>query len=188
MVSLCWCCREALWDAERGYNGERVEGLDFFVEHLPWKKLPKEVFAAHGSFEQAKQLRKERGYGRQNSVAPASHLDIIAASADQEQDRSSAVPAQAAKKVSIAEPNVAVAAAGSEPQLVAPLSVITPPTIPLPSLSALKRRMLDKTTAAVEDMRRQLKVPRTSAEVLVSSTALEGYHIPHLHWNLNDKY
>ncbi|RYG64476.1 hypothetical protein EON64_13910, partial [archaeon] len=49
-------------DSERGYRGERTEGLDFFVEHLPWKQLPREVFEAYGGYEQAKELRRQPGF------------------------------------------------------------------------------------------------------------------------------
>ena len=56
--------RESLLDPDRGYKGERVEGLDFFVEHLTWKKLPKEVFECYGGYEQAKQMREELGFNK----------------------------------------------------------------------------------------------------------------------------
>ena len=55
-------CRESLLDPDKGYQGERAEGLDFYVEHLSWKKLPKEVFEIYGGFEAAKALREENGY------------------------------------------------------------------------------------------------------------------------------
>ena len=50
-------------DPERGYRGNRVEGLDFFVEHMTFKRLPKEVFDPLGGAVTAKALRVERGYG-----------------------------------------------------------------------------------------------------------------------------
>jgi poly(A) polymerase len=40
------------------YNGDRTDGLDFYVEHLRWKELPKEVFQIYGGYEEAKKLRK----------------------------------------------------------------------------------------------------------------------------------
>lgn len=55
--------RESLLDPERGYRGNRVEGLDFFVEHMTFKRLPKEVFDPLGGAVAAKALRVERGYG-----------------------------------------------------------------------------------------------------------------------------
>lgn len=55
--------REALLDPERGYRGHRAEGLDFYIEHVSWKRLPRDVFAPFGGFEAAKALRQERGYG-----------------------------------------------------------------------------------------------------------------------------
>jgi hypothetical protein len=60
--------RESLLDPDRGYKGERVEGLDFYVEHLTWKKLPKEVFESYGGFEEAKKLRDEAGYGKRVQI------------------------------------------------------------------------------------------------------------------------
>eukprot|EP01038_Epipyxis_sp_PR26KG_P008921 gene8921-12031_t len=39
------------------YNDIRKEGLDFFVEHHTWKKLPKEVFEIYGGKEAAKLKR-----------------------------------------------------------------------------------------------------------------------------------
>lgn len=59
--------QESLWDTERGFRGERVEGLDFYVEHLTWRRLPKEVFETLGGFDAAKAKRQEMGYG----AAPA---------------------------------------------------------------------------------------------------------------------
>lgn len=50
--------RENLFDPERGYRGVRFEGIDFFVEHLPWKKLPKEVFEPLGGRDAAKAMRQ----------------------------------------------------------------------------------------------------------------------------------
>lgn len=55
--------RESLLDPERGYKGTRAEGLDFFVEHMAWKRLPKEVFEPLGGFAAAKAVRLERGFG-----------------------------------------------------------------------------------------------------------------------------
>ena len=55
--------REALLDPERGYKGNRVDGLDFYIEHMTWKRLPKDVFKPLGGFDAAKVLRQERGYG-----------------------------------------------------------------------------------------------------------------------------
>jgi hypothetical protein len=57
-----------LLDPDRGYKGERVEGLDFYVEHLTWKKLPKEVFESYGGFEESKKLREEAGYGKRVQI------------------------------------------------------------------------------------------------------------------------
>jgi poly(A) polymerase len=44
-------------DPERGYTGPRVEGLDFYVEFLKWKQLPKVLFEPYGGFETAKEMR-----------------------------------------------------------------------------------------------------------------------------------
>lgn len=40
-----------------------MEGLDFFVEHMTWKRLPKEVFEPLGGLAAAKALRLEQGFG-----------------------------------------------------------------------------------------------------------------------------
>ena len=46
-------------DPEKGYKGPRKEGLDFFVEHVVWKQLPKELFEAFGGRAAAKIRRQE---------------------------------------------------------------------------------------------------------------------------------
>lgn len=48
-----------------------MEGLDFFVEHLSWKRLPKELLEPLGGAVAAKALRAERGYGVVKKVEPA---------------------------------------------------------------------------------------------------------------------
>lgn len=58
-------------DPERGYRGQRAEGLDFYLEHMTWKRLPKDVFKNFGGYEAAKQLREERGYGAKKIKADA---------------------------------------------------------------------------------------------------------------------
>jgi hypothetical protein len=63
LYKRCLSHREALLDPERGYKGARVEGLDFYIEHMTWKRLPKAVFQSLGGFESAKLLRQARGYG-----------------------------------------------------------------------------------------------------------------------------
>ncbi len=45
-------------------NGPLTEGLDLFIDHHPWKKLPKEVFEKFGTREAAKELREEKGFGK----------------------------------------------------------------------------------------------------------------------------
>lgn len=51
--------RTRLNDPEKGYKGPRKEGLDFFVEHVVWKQLPKELFQVFGGREAAKIRRQE---------------------------------------------------------------------------------------------------------------------------------
>ena len=70
--------RESLLDPERGYRGERTEGLDFYIEHCAWKRLPREVFEPYGGIEAAKALRLERGYGVQKPP-PSSTTSTTAA-------------------------------------------------------------------------------------------------------------
>jgi len=55
---LCTRVRENLFDPDRGYRGTHFEGMDFFVEHIPWKKLPKEVFEPIGGRDVAKLMRQ----------------------------------------------------------------------------------------------------------------------------------
>ena len=50
--------RESLLDPDRGYKGVRFEGIDFFVEHMAWRKLPKEVFESTGGRDAAKARRQ----------------------------------------------------------------------------------------------------------------------------------
>ena len=63
-------------DPDRGYKGERVEGLDFYVEHLTWKKLPKEVFEVYGGFEMAKEMREEMGFNQRVQIDVSSLVKI----------------------------------------------------------------------------------------------------------------
>jgi hypothetical protein len=51
-------CRESLLDPDRGYKGFRFEGIDFFVEHMEWRKLPKEIFETTGGRDAAKAKRQ----------------------------------------------------------------------------------------------------------------------------------
>lgn len=46
-------------DPEKGYKGVRKEGCDFFVEHLKWSQLPKELFEGLGGRDAAKARRAE---------------------------------------------------------------------------------------------------------------------------------
>lgn len=46
------------------YKGTMKEGLEWYVEHFPWKKLPKKLFEPLGGWDTAKKLRKEREYGK----------------------------------------------------------------------------------------------------------------------------
>jgi len=45
-------------------NGTLGTGLDFFVDHHTWKRLPKEVFESTGGLELAKKIREENGWGK----------------------------------------------------------------------------------------------------------------------------
>ena len=68
--------RDSLLDPDRGYRGSRIDGLDFFVEHMTWKQLPKELFESLGGYMIAKVLRKERGYGKVMSTKKKNLKDI----------------------------------------------------------------------------------------------------------------
>ena len=48
-----------MWDEQWGYRGARKEGLDFFVEHMTWKRLPQSVYDSMGGREAAKAKRIE---------------------------------------------------------------------------------------------------------------------------------
>jgi hypothetical protein len=65
--------RDALLDPDRGYRGHRAEGLDFYIEHVTWKRLPRDLFAPFGGFDTAKELREKRGYGvkKPKEIAPS---------------------------------------------------------------------------------------------------------------------
>jgi hypothetical protein len=52
--------QELLIDPDKGFKAERAEGLDFIVEHLKWKELPKEVFETLGGYEEARSRRKAK--------------------------------------------------------------------------------------------------------------------------------
>lgn len=43
-------------DPEKGFKGSK-DGLEFYVEHHPWKRLPAEVFATQGGKDAAKEQR-----------------------------------------------------------------------------------------------------------------------------------
>jgi hypothetical protein len=46
-----------LHDPEKGFKGNK-EGLEFYVEHHPWKRLPAEVFVSLGGRDAAKEQRQ----------------------------------------------------------------------------------------------------------------------------------
>jgi hypothetical protein len=94
--------RESLLDTDRGYKGERVEGLDFFVEHLSWKKLPKEVFEVYGGFDAAKVLREELGFNQK----PENLKDLI----NQQEIMNAALEAEAAMAGNEAKPKAEMTA------------------------------------------------------------------------------
>jgi poly(A) polymerase len=50
-------------------KGVRPEGLDFVVEHVTWKKLPKEVWESFGGKEAAKAKRASMGFGVKKAAA-----------------------------------------------------------------------------------------------------------------------
>lgn len=59
MINQVYRISEGLFDPERGFKGGRREGLEFIVEHYPWKRLPAEVFTSLGGKESAKSLRMQ---------------------------------------------------------------------------------------------------------------------------------
>lgn len=76
--------QDSLLDPEKGYKGERIEGLDFYVEHLKWKELPREVFKEYGGFDVAKEKRKvllQNQAAAVNSAKAASSSAAAAAAA-----------------------------------------------------------------------------------------------------------
>eukprot|EP01035_Chromulina_nebulosa_P021743 gene21743-28138_t len=59
---------DSLYDPEKGFKSSTKEGLEFFIEHYTWKRLPPEVFEPWGGKDFAKAKRHELGYGRKKSV------------------------------------------------------------------------------------------------------------------------
>jgi hypothetical protein len=77
-TDTCWCNSDGLlWDPRRGFNkGERVESLDCYVEHLTWKKLPREVLEIYGGYDAAKKRRKEMQFDK----PPVTDVSVVSAS------------------------------------------------------------------------------------------------------------
>ena len=96
---ISYFCRESLLDPERGYRGNRVEGLDFYIEHMTWKRLPKELFEPLGGAVVAKALRLERGYGVAKAPKPT-ETDTAAVEANQSSAESVAALADSVKSES----------------------------------------------------------------------------------------
>lgn len=71
-------------DPERGYRGEKVEGLDFYVEHVSWKRLPKEVFEVYGGYSAAKEMRAAMGFKKNTAAATATATGADAEGKDTE--------------------------------------------------------------------------------------------------------
>lgn len=191
--------RESLWDPERGYNGERVEGLDFYVEHLSWKKLPKEIFEPFGGYEAARALRKERGF-RSNPPPPASAasvatdaVDGAAGSASDQTKKEGTVEKPAARKppVLVEEPKSATSAEPVKVDTRFPEIVIDSHCSELTSLASLKRKIQDATVAVIAEslsrnVRWQRGTDRTSVKVY-DLTFPDQLSVPSLFWNLTDK-
>lgn len=62
-------------------NGTLAEGLDLFIDHHPWKKLPKEVFDVYGGMVVAKEMRKEAGFGKYGEKLKREEEEAAAAAA-----------------------------------------------------------------------------------------------------------
>jgi len=48
---------DSLHDPDRGFKAPMKDGLEFYIEHYPWKRLPAEVFSSLGGREAAKEVR-----------------------------------------------------------------------------------------------------------------------------------
>ena len=59
---------DSLFDPDRGFRNNKKEGLEFFVEHYVWKRLPAEVFTTIGGRDVAKAKRVEYGYGGEKKI------------------------------------------------------------------------------------------------------------------------
>ena len=68
-------------DPEKGYRGPKKEGLDFFVEHVVWKQLPKELFEKFGGREEAKLKRQAILISQGKGKIPASAVKESATNA-----------------------------------------------------------------------------------------------------------
>lgn len=181
--------QESLWDSERGYSGERVDGLDFFAEHLPWKKLPKEIFEPFGGYDTAKRLRKERGYRQISERLPASDTSRLSAKSAQKKGEDQ-LEGSAAMTVKEAVVGASSASALDEIHSVRLASLDSSASL-LPTVDNLKRKIMEAASNVIEDtMGRKVKWQRLAATVpqMASRDAQRrSFSIPHLSWNLSDK-
>lgn len=91
---------ESMNDPDRGYRGPRRDGLDFFVEHHPWKRLPAEVFESIGGKEAAKQLRISSGFAVEKKIVEAAKLSVDQTSSGAVDSEGKAATSTAAEKTS----------------------------------------------------------------------------------------
>ncbi len=192
LIVLLYLLSDGLWDPDRGHNkGQRIEGLDFYVDHLTWKKLPKKVFDIYGGYEVAKKLRKDMGYGQvsnlsvknnanaKNTSNPSSNPGGNEKSVSRENDPLSKVPSVTLNASEIIHRDIME----EEARVVA-----SAPTNLLPTIEQIKHRIADAHRTSISshsdvDISRIDKRPRLND----TGTQLpQNYHLPALSWQLMD--
>lgn len=177
--------RESLLDPERGYNGERVEGLDFYVEHLPWKKLPREVFEVYGGFEEAKRIRKELKKGQTTEKVQLSTEASNKASSSTVRKEERTVSDQAETKVAPSLGKIGKAESAMPLQLLKQKVELTSSSS---TTAAIKRKFSEAVTSAMEEsMGPKTRFGRRAVVINEVKKAPVAFNIPHLNWILTEK-
>ncbi len=190
LIVFLYFLSDGLWDPDRGHNkGQRIEGLDFYVDHLTWKKLPKKVFDVYGGYEVAKKLRKEMGYGQasnstvknnansKNAINPSSNGGTEK-SVSRENDPLSKLPGVTLNASEIIRRDIVEEEATAVPSAPANL---------FPTIELIKHRIADAHRTSIScnpdfDIPRSDKRPRWNDGTLLP----RNYHLPALSWQLMD--
>lgn len=173
--------REGLWDPERGFNkGQRIEGLEFYADHLTWKKLPKKVFDAYGGYEQAKTIRKAMGYDKRlpQLQEPAGDGLPTADVKTNQPETSKVQNTTVSGKVNTSQREV--------PKLDSAASVVVtskPSESSLPTIAQIKQKIVQANLSLCCDSNTEVKSkkPRLESENLPLP---KNYHLPAVAWQL----